>query len=418
MSSLIASTSKAIDYSVPPSPVYILRGHTAQISCVNFSHDGTALFSGDVEGWVITWNLSSFRPRLVWKPHEAGILTIEEFDDGLLTHGRDNKIHHFQLPKSLRSITRSAASAVPSVKDPTPLHPDWSMDVNAMAYCQMSLLRIASEEADGGKGKGKERALVAVPALTKDEQVDIFHLPTLSRVHRSIGEGCFIGSKTGTVMAIELFTNPTSPSQLHLLAAYEDGRIALFSYTSSPSSAVSPPTNYRSESEGWGLKWISKGHREAVMSMALSPDKKEAWSIGADHYLCRYRLWEEEEDKRLDRFEMTGPGKSAVGVRDDGRIIAVSGWDGEVQICSTKSGKPLAVLTYHRTSLQTLAFAPTRQSAERDAESDNESDDEEDRGNGQQRAWLATGGKDERISLWDIYPPHSLPAMTSSLGTQ
>ncbi|SCV73326.1 BQ2448_7252 [Microbotryum intermedium] len=407
MSSLFASTSKAIDYTVPPSPVYILRGHTAQISCVKFSHDGTALYSGDVEGWVIVWELSSFRPQLVWKPHVAGILTIEEFDAGLLTHGRDNKIHHFQLPKLLKSITRSAASAVPSVKEPTPLDPDWSMDVNAMAYCQMSLFKIAQEHVgEKEKGKGKEKALVAVPALTKDEQVDIFHLPSFSRVHRSVGEGCFIGSKT--VMGVQLFTGPHSPSQLHLLAAYEDGRIALFSYTSSQQSAFSPPTNYRSESEGWDLKWTSKGHREAAMSLALSPDRKEAWSIGADHYLCRYRLFEEEEDKRLDRFEMTGPGKSMVNVRDDGRIVAVSGWDGAAQIFSTKSGKPLAVLTYHRTSLQALAFGPTKQQARRDPDSDSDSDDEEGMGSRLQRAWLATGGKDERISLWDIYPPQSL----------
>lgn len=38
-----------------------------------------------------------------------------------------------------------------------------------MAYCRMSLLRLGGES----KGKGKEQALVAVPSLTRDEQVRV-----------------------------------------------------------------------------------------------------------------------------------------------------------------------------------------------------------------------------------------------------
>jgi len=39
------------------------------------------------------------------------------------------------------------------------------MDVNAMAYCKMSLLRLGKDE------QGREQGLVAVPALTRDELV-------------------------------------------------------------------------------------------------------------------------------------------------------------------------------------------------------------------------------------------------------
>lgn len=42
----MASTSKAIAYAPQPTPAYILRGHTAQISIVQFSADGRTLYSG------------------------------------------------------------------------------------------------------------------------------------------------------------------------------------------------------------------------------------------------------------------------------------------------------------------------------------------------------------------------------------
>lgn len=77
-------------------------------------------------------------------------------------HGRDNKIHYFLTPIVPPSITRTPATNVPSPKAPTPLVPEWSMDVNAMAFSKMSILRLS----DG-------TALIAVPALTKDEMVSV-----------------------------------------------------------------------------------------------------------------------------------------------------------------------------------------------------------------------------------------------------
>lgn len=75
-------------------------------------------------------------------------------------------------------------------------------------------------------------------------------------------------------MALVLFVDPpltsppstsstSSPQKLHLLAGYEDGRVAHFVYEGSETSAFDPPTSKRDESEGWSLIWDEKGHREA-----------------------------------------------------------------------------------------------------------------------------------------------------------
>ncbi|ORY77635.1 WD40-repeat-containing domain protein [Leucosporidium creatinivorum] len=417
----IASTSQT-PYSQQPAPSYILRGHTAQISVLQFSSNGRWLYSGDVDGWLAVWDLNTFRPRLFWRPHTAGLLSIEEWDSGLLTHARDNLIHYTPLPTSIRALNRAAATAVPSPKEPTPLRSEWSLDVNAMAYCRMSILRLGRDEM------GREKALVAVPALTRDELIDIFHIPSMARVHRSIGANCFIGegNKTGTVMSLQLFTSTStsssSSSPLHLLAAYEDGRVAHFAFTGSTSKAFDPPTGPREEGEEWELVWEEKGHREAVMSLALSPDKETAWSCAADHNICQYSLFApfaaepSTSPTHLKQTPTEYPGRSALAVRDDGKLLAVAGWDGETRLYSTKSSHPLAVLSYHRTSLHALAFAPCAfplpppsspsnlAEPSNDSDSDSDDDDEAPRWS-KARPWLAVGGKDEKISLWEMYPP-------------
>jgi hypothetical protein len=73
-----------------------------------------------------------------------------------------------------------------------------------------------------------------------------------------------------------------------------------------------------------------------------------------------------------------------------------------VRVHSATSFKPLAVLDLHKESVYTVAFAPLSIEAEEEHEV---SEEEEETDNGSRvRAWLASGGKDERISLWEIYP--------------
>ena len=67
-------------------------------------------------------------------------------------------------------------------------------------------------------------------------------------------------------MALKLFTPPLnshSTAPLHLLAGFEDGRVAHFCYTGSQRQAMEPPTVQREECEDWELMWEEKGHREA-----------------------------------------------------------------------------------------------------------------------------------------------------------
>ena len=60
----------------PAQPAFVLRGHSAQIHAVHFTHGNTRLLTADAEGWTVSWNLAFKRPVAVWKAHDNAILGI------------------------------------------------------------------------------------------------------------------------------------------------------------------------------------------------------------------------------------------------------------------------------------------------------------------------------------------------------
>jgi WD40 repeat protein len=60
----------------PAQPLYILRGHKAQVHSVCFLRDNTRLLSGDADGFVVLWDMVSKRARVVWRAHRKSILGL------------------------------------------------------------------------------------------------------------------------------------------------------------------------------------------------------------------------------------------------------------------------------------------------------------------------------------------------------
>jgi len=90
-------------------------------------------------------------------------------------------------------------------------------------------------------------------------------------------------------MALSLFTSTNG--FMGLLAAYEDGRVALFC-----SSEESPSAKFR-------LAWWSKVHTEPVMAVTVGPGdhgRKVGFSVGADHRVGKYEL---DQDQNSDQDE-------------------------------------------------------------------------------------------------------------------
>lgn len=61
----------------PATPVYVLRGHASPIHALHFYSRNSRLISGDAEGWVVVWNMSTKRVVASWKAHESAVLGVE-----------------------------------------------------------------------------------------------------------------------------------------------------------------------------------------------------------------------------------------------------------------------------------------------------------------------------------------------------
>jgi len=117
-------------------------------------------------------------------------------------------------------------------------------------------------------------------------------------------------------------------------------------------------------------------------------------------------------EKMCLAYKTKHPGNSSIAIRDDGKICAVGGWDGKIRLYSTKTLKPLGTLNYHKDGCQIVVFARSLPHTASPADAgksvlsdDEESDDEEEMNERERKArtrWLASGGKDHRVSIWSL----------------
>ncbi|KAG8877342.1 ASTRA complex subunit [Tulasnella sp. 331] len=403
----------------PPSPIRLLRSHSAQVNVICFSSaeegdtpSNERLYTGDADGLVVVTSTRSFRALASWKAHNEGVLGIEEWQSSVLTHGRDNKIHAWTRISTMSHLTETA-----SQKDLVVPELLYSLDVNALNFCRFSLLPMA--------GTAKGEALLAVPNLIESSLVDIWHLPSRRRLHAAIGKvpGSIVqdpwdtlgrGNKhTGLIMSLHIMSlsHPSSSKapQLRILAGYENGGVCLWAYVKDDDVSI--------EGRGWHALWQVKAHVESVMGLALAPSHNFAISISADHLIARYSLSDEQGQivevnpddintstnfERVVTHKTKYPGNGSVTIRPDGKVFAVGSWDGKIRLYSTKSFKTLGTLSYHTGGCQALAFAHpdasvTHVGADAKDEDNFGSEEREKRSR-----WLASGSVDRRVAIWEL----------------
>lgn len=102
--SVVEGNTRFVDPdSFPPKPIYVLRGHTAEITSLRFIRNNARLISGyrakldpffnssDADGWVVLWDMASRRPSAVWKAHDASVLSIRDWNGNkLITYGKSS----------------------------------------------------------------------------------------------------------------------------------------------------------------------------------------------------------------------------------------------------------------------------------------------------------------------------------------
>ncbi|KAK0274529.1 Astra associated protein 1 Asa1 [Friedmanniomyces endolithicus] len=381
---------------LPAQPVYVLRGHTAQVHAVHFLRQNLRLLSGDADGWVVLWNVPIKRAVAVWRAHKGAVLGLESWDDDrIITHGRDNRLCVWRLrgeDEGNLSTTLPIENSESERKDPWLLH---SLPVNALNFCSFATCRVpVPEENTDPENPSTEELLVAVPGV-QDGHINVTSLPSEERVATILDPKDI---KTGMVMAIGL--HYPDNNRLHVIAGYESGYVCIFAESTTATKQ-------------WQAIYTHKSHTQPVLSLNVSPLAGHFYSSSADDILARH-FFTPDRTVEPKAVRTKHAGQQSLAVRPDGRIFATAGWDGRVRVYSAKTMKELAVLKWHKEGVYAVAFATGQ-------DDDDDDDAAADSGDGmavgkremtvsEQRVrktkethWLAAGSKDGKVSLWDVY---------------
>lgn len=474
----MSNQAQGQDLALPPQPRAILRGHKAQVHAAAFIRSNQRLLTGDADGFVVAWDLAIMRPRAVWQAHGDAILGIAGWaPDKIITHGRDNKLIVWKLTLD----DESALSSTLPLDPVTELKPrPWMLhllEVNTMNFCSFASCPTSSSAVPATSATPASSSeepsipgselLLAVPNTLASEAVDIYHLPSQTRIHT-----VRLGQDNGMAMALALvWLNDV----LTLIVGYENGLAVVAQLGTSGDSS-------------WAAIYRNKSHSQPILSLDVAPNREYFLTTGADAIVAKHPLLppappiadterdapetaspeigsknmpsKEEQGGELDTEKkqpssalsaLLGSQKSAarpvplessdiktqpikiidtkhsgqqgLRIRSDGRVFATAGWDSKTRVYSAKSMREVAVLKWHAVGCFSVAFADTTlHGSSHDVDTQSKSTDEDVASTttvvprllkmtvkerrvkqATDAHWLATGSKDGKVSLWDVF---------------
>ncbi|KAF8247818.1 WD repeat-containing protein, partial [Wilcoxina mikolae CBS 423.85] len=367
----------------PPKPAYILRGHLSPVHAITFLTNNQYLLTADASGICILWLLTTRRPIAVWNAHTNSILSVAEWcprdlaspDRRIITHGRDNKIRVWKLPRPEDDVCTTLPADEGTVTGKAP----WmvaSLEVNALNFCGFGFCQDLYTTMDDAAEY--RDALIAVPSALDSQAVDIFTLPSTRRVHTRISPP----ETTGMAMALAL--RFVEEGTLTLIAGYESGHVFVFHHI---------PTRGK-----WEVTYSSQPHSQPILSLAVQPEY--FLTTSADSLIIRHPLGSAEGE--VVKLDTKHSGLQSVCVRSDGKLFATAGWDGRFRVFKTKGGmKEVAVLKWHTVGCYAVAFAEVLEEEEGE---EGEMSVEVARVRRETRKhWVAGGAKDGKVSLWEVF---------------
>lgn len=193
------------------------------------------------------------------------------------------------------------------------------------------------------------------------------------------------------------------PEHEYFLTSSADSIIAKHPIPSSRQEIIKTPSNEQANMLG---SHSSQGGVSAL-STGLS-DKAKSFSV-------KTQEWKDP----IKSTNTKHSGQQSLNLRSDGRIFATAGWDSNVRVYSSKTLKEMAVLQWHKVGAYAVAFANVQAETTETTESTSKATPDSTliaststamttvKVRRIQKAkdthWIATGSKDGKIALWDIY---------------
>jgi len=214
-------------------------------------------------------------------------------------------------------------------------------------------------------------------------------------------------------MSVALFHDLEPRERLVLVSGYEDGQVMVHTHSGA----------FDDKTHGWVKIMMGKPHSQPVLSLDVFPSRRHFVTSSADAIIAKFSL-------DLDSTQLASAqnaeksintkhaGQQGLNVRADGKIFATAGWDGRTRVYSCKTMKELAVLKWHKDGCYATNFAKISTPNENNTSGEEAHDEsteiatrksaldhikQEREVKSRSTHWLAAGGKDAKITLWEVY---------------
>ena len=323
-----------------PGPLFHFRGHKSGVTALASSN--SSLISGDEEGTIIIWNLSTFRRLKTWsrictsKIQSLRIIKLKidsVIRDILVTQSRDG-VH-------LIVCDYSQVPDKPPIVDHFPTYDSLFSRGDATSI-------------------DENTAMLAYPSYLENYLVTVRYLgPDAKTLISGSANRSDSDSKKShpNVFDIVILENPIQAQSHNLFVAYEDGCIVV--YAVNPESTRKLP-----ELNVTGLRIdVVKQFNFGISDFISAFDVK----LISDNYVIVCGCPKKDimfsscptdfaSDEKTEKIVLKKQGSSAISIRDDLRLVAIAGWDNTVRLYSLKTKKHLATINDHLKQIHDILF--------------------------------------------------------------
>lgn len=370
-------------------PLFTLRGHDVSVTALaNFtSENNPYLLSGDDEGTIIVWNLSTFRkyvgyPRLASSRVQSLKVvnnTIDsQLNDLMIVQSREHGVQVFNLSNIMMNKPSQA-----------------NLLVTFPTYGPLFSRGDASNI-------DQKVALLAYPSCIENHLVTIRIIGDNVKTIQSGTAQRFDtdSKKTCSVFDIKLVRKD---EHVHFLfVGYEDGCLCLFTFNPNITKSV-PHLNV----EGLKIDLVKTydfqiGDFLSAFDVINPKSNRLTAVLGSPLadvvFLCD--SLNHETEQQMERVKMKRKGVSTIAIRPDSKLVAIACWDSSVKLLSIETHKHYATLDHHSKQVQSLLFIDQPRIHDENSEL-NEFDSSEKKETN--KHWLCCASMEGTISITPIY---------------